>query len=84
MARITVQDCLEKVPNRFALVMLAVKRTKRLLEGSRPLLDSENKEVITSLRELAAGKVTGIEPAPKKPAKKAGKLIPVEPLEDDA
>ena len=57
MARITVEDCLEKVENRFQLVLLAAKRAKQLLKGSRPLLDSDNKEVVTALREIADDKV---------------------------
>jgi len=57
MARITVEDCLKKVNNRFALVMLAAKRTKQLLQGAKPLLDVDNREVVTALREIAAGKV---------------------------
>jgi DNA-directed RNA polymerase subunit omega len=57
MARITVEDCLERVPNRFELVLLAARRAKQLLKGARPLADSDNKEVVTSLREIAADKV---------------------------
>ena len=57
MARITVEDCLENVENRFQLVLLAAKRAKQLLKGSRPLLESDNKEVVTALREIGAGKV---------------------------
>ena len=57
MARITVEDCLEHVENRFQLVLLAAKRAKQLLKGSRPLLDSDNKEVVTALREIAGDKV---------------------------
>ena len=57
MARITVEDCLENVENRFQLVLLATKRAKQLLKGSRPLLESDNKEVVTALREIGAGKV---------------------------
>jgi len=83
MARITVEDCLEKVPNRFALVLMAVKRTKKLLAGSKRLVPSENKDIITALRELAAGKVSSVEPPPKKPVKRAPKLVPVEPVEDE-
>jgi len=56
MARITVEDCTEKVPNRFHLVQMATIRTKQLKKGARPLVDAtENKEVVTSLREIAAG-----------------------------
>lgn len=60
MARVTVEDCLEKVPSRFALVTLASRRAKQLLKGSRPLIDSSNKEVVSALREIAAGKVTAV------------------------
>ena len=57
MARITVEDCLEKVPSRFELVMLAAKRTRQLLKGAKPLIESDNRDVVTALREIAAGKV---------------------------
>jgi DNA-directed RNA polymerase subunit omega len=57
MARITVEDCLERVPNRFELVLLAAKRAKQLLKGGRPLVDSDNKDIVTSLREIADEKV---------------------------
>ncbi len=57
MARITVEDCLEKVPNRFELVLLGARRAKQLLKGARPLVQSDNKEVVAALREIAEGKV---------------------------
>jgi DNA-directed RNA polymerase subunit omega len=57
MARITVEDCLKKIPNRFGLVLLAVARTKQLLKGSKPRVQANNKEVVLALREVAAGKV---------------------------
>jgi DNA-directed RNA polymerase subunit omega len=57
MARITVEDCLRHVPNRFELVLAAAQRAKQLLKGSRPLVESDNKELVTALRETAAGKV---------------------------
>jgi len=59
MARITVEDCLEKIPNRFSLVLVAAERTKQLLTGSDELIDDDrtNKEVVTALREIAAGVV---------------------------
>ncbi len=57
MARVTVEDCLERVENRFALVMLSVKRVRELKKGSEPLVRSKNKEHVTSLREIAAGRV---------------------------
>ena len=62
MARITVEDCLEKVPNRFELVLLASKRAKQLLKGARPLVETENKDIVTSLREVAAGQVRMVYP----------------------
>jgi DNA-directed RNA polymerase subunit omega len=57
MARITVEDCLEKVPNRFELIILAAKRARQLFQGARPLIESKNREIVTALREIAAGKV---------------------------
>lgn len=57
MARITIEDCLQKVNNRFALVHLAAKRVKQLLKGDRTLVQADNREVVMALREIAAGKV---------------------------
>ena len=59
MARITVEDCLENVPNRFSLVLLAAERTKQILKGEQVLIEDyrDNKEVVTALREIAAGKI---------------------------
>ena len=60
MSRITVEDCLEKVTNRFELVVLASKRARHLFKGAKPLIDSDNREVVVALREIAAGKVRKI------------------------
>jgi DNA-directed RNA polymerase subunit omega len=58
MARVTVEDCLEKVPNRFALVLMVAKRAKQLLKGSEATVAARsNKYIVTSLREVAAGNV---------------------------
>jgi DNA-directed RNA polymerase subunit omega len=57
MARITVEDCLEKINNRFLIVQMGIKRIKQYREGYPALVESNNKEVVTSLREIAAGKV---------------------------
>jgi DNA-directed RNA polymerase subunit omega len=58
MARITVEDCLKEAGNRFALVLLAAQRTRQLLKGSKPLVDTRgNREIVGALREIAAGKV---------------------------
>ena len=60
MARVTVEDCLEQVENRFALVLLAAQRTRQLMKGDDALVDNttDNKEAVTALREIAAGKIT--------------------------
>ena len=65
MARITVEDCLEQIPNRFELVLGAARRAKQLLKGARPLVESDNKEVVTALREIASRKVSLVEPETK-------------------
>ena len=57
MARVTVEDCLEREENRFALVVLAAHRTRQLMKGSLPLVHSKNKAAVTALREIAAGRV---------------------------
>ena len=57
MARITVEDCLNKIPNRFQLALVAIKRAKMLLGGARPLVETNNKDVVTALREIAQGQV---------------------------
>ena len=60
MARVTVEDCLENVENRFELVMLASKRTRQLsMQGAEPLVEpGQDKPTVVALREIAAGKVT--------------------------
>jgi DNA-directed RNA polymerase subunit omega len=64
MARVTIEDCLDQVENRFALVVLASKRTKELKRGAPLLVRSrDNREVVMSLREIAAGKVGGSLPS---------------------
>ena len=57
MARITVEDCQRRVDNRFLLVQMAIKRVRQYRQGYESLVDSRNKEVVTALREIAAGKV---------------------------
>jgi DNA-directed RNA polymerase subunit omega len=58
MARVTIEDCLDNVENRYELVHLTVKRVKQLREGATPQVKSKNKSVVTALREIAAGKVS--------------------------
>jgi DNA-directed RNA polymerase subunit omega len=58
MARVTVEDCLPRVDNRFALVLLGAKRARQLMAGARPILDiSRNKPPVLALREVATGRV---------------------------
>lgn len=57
MARVTVEDCLEKVTNRFALVILGAERARQIANGGRPLVRCENKAAVTALREIANGQV---------------------------
>jgi DNA-directed RNA polymerase subunit omega len=64
MARITVEDCLDKVSSRFELVLIAATRTRQLLKGAKPLVVSDNRDIVTALREIAAGKVRLAKPKP--------------------
>jgi DNA-directed RNA polymerase subunit omega len=57
MARVSVEDCLEREDNRFALVILASARARRIMKGASPLVRCRNKANVTSLREIAAGRV---------------------------
>lgn len=62
MARVTVEDCLEKVPNRFALVLMVSKRAKQLLKGSESTVSTRsNKYIVSALREVAIGNVGYLE-----------------------
>jgi len=68
MARVSIEDCLVKIDNRFDLVLLAAERTKQIMKGAPSLIESrDNKEVVTALREIAAGKVRRAMPAPELP-----------------
>ena len=59
MARITIEDCLKRVNNRFILVNMAAKRVRQIREGSEYLVSSpKNEDIVVSLREIAAGKIT--------------------------
>ena len=59
MARVTVEDCLDVIPNRFLLAMVASKRAKQLYKGAEPLIENKsgNKKIVLALREIAAGAV---------------------------
>jgi len=61
MARITVEDCLNQVDNRFELIHLAAKRVRQLRKGAEPLVVCKNKDIVLSLREIAAGEVVKVD-----------------------
>ena len=65
MARVTIEDCLEKVENRFELSVAAMKRAKNIYSGEKSLSDEKNKPVVLALREIAEEKVVAV----KKPSK---------------
>ncbi|HUH59684.1 MAG TPA: DNA-directed RNA polymerase subunit omega [Candidimonas sp.] len=66
MARITVEDCMEKIPNRFSMTLAATYRARELAQGHEARLDTKDKPTVTALREIAAG-LTGVEMLRKVP-----------------
>ena len=60
MARITVEDCLNKVNNRFVLIHMASKRVRQLRKGAEPTVSTKNRDIVVSLREIAAGNITAV------------------------
>lgn len=66
MARITVEDCLNQIPNRFQLTLCATYRARQLAQGATPKVETRDKPTVTALREIAAQKV-GIEMLRKVP-----------------
>ena len=62
MARITVEDCLKKVNNRFTQIHMASKRVRQLRKGAEPSITSKNRDIVISLREIAAGNITIADP----------------------
>ena len=58
MARITIQDCLKRIPNRFQLTLAATYRARQLAQGGTPMVDAaRDKPTVIALREMAAGKI---------------------------
>jgi DNA-directed RNA polymerase subunit omega len=58
MARVTVDDCLKRIPNRFDLTLVAARRARQIAMGSTPMVEVDrDKPTVIALRELAAGKV---------------------------
>ncbi|RDV38292.1 DNA-directed RNA polymerase subunit omega [Lujinxingia vulgaris] len=72
MARVTVEDCLEHIENRFALVMLATQRARELRRSNDRIFPSSNKEAVHSLREIGAGFVRFDEKSKRKLSKALG------------
>ena len=66
MARITVEDCLKQIPNRFELALAATYRARQLAQGHTPMIESRDKPTVVALREIAAGQV-GVEMLKKVP-----------------
>lgn len=66
MARITVDDCMKQIPNRFKLTLVATYRARELAQGHAARIDSKDKPTVTALREIATG-VTGVEMLRKMP-----------------
>ncbi len=64
MARVTIEDCLEKIPTRFGLVHLAAKRVRQIYRGAPVLVRGDNKEIVMALREIAAAKIVPSKPLP--------------------
>lgn len=61
MARVTIDDCLKRIPNRFQMTLAAAHRARQIANGATPLVDAEkDKPTVVALREMAAGKI-GIE-----------------------
>ena len=69
MARVTIEDCLQRVPTRFGLVHLAAKRVRQFYRGAPVLVRGSNKEIVMALREIAAGRVASASPLPGLPEK---------------
>ena len=81
MARITVEDCLEKIDNMFDLVLLASKRSRQLANGAEARVEWENdKPTVVALREIAEGKVT-LELLSEPDPEPEPELIPENPLD---
>jgi DNA-directed RNA polymerase subunit omega len=67
VARVTIEDCLDKVPTRFGLVHLAAKRVRQFYRGAPVMVKGDNKEIVMALREIAARKVIAVNPLPALP-----------------
>lgn len=84
MARITVEDCLKQVNNRFTLIHMAAKRVRQLRKGADPTIESKNKDIVVALREIAAGNVIQGEPGSAAALLETGVDLPEETLPAEA
>jgi DNA-directed RNA polymerase subunit omega len=84
MARITVEDCLENIDNRFELVLTATKRARQISHGAEPLVDEENdKPTVIALREIAEGLIDSERVAVLQAEIEAAEVFDMNPAEDD-
>ncbi len=84
MARITVEDCLENIDNRFELVLTATKRARQIAHGAEPLVEEENdKPTVLALREIAGGLVDAERIAVLQAEIEAAEVFDMSPGEDD-
>ena len=70
MARVSIEDCLNYMENRFALVTVASDRARKLMKGANPLIQSKNKEAVIALREIADGHIEARDPMIVQPVTK--------------
>jgi len=84
MARITVEDCLENIDNRFELVLTATKRARQISHGAEPLVEEENdKPTVIALREIADGLIDSERVAVLQAEIEAAEVFDMNPLEDE-
>lgn len=84
MARITVEDCLENIDNRFELVLTATKRARQITHGAEPLVEEENdKPTVIALREIAEGLIDSERVDVLQAEIEAAEVFDMQPEEDD-
>ena len=84
MARITVEDCLENIDNRFELVLTATKRARQITHGAEPLVEEENdKPTVIALREIAEGLIDSERVDLLQAEIEAAEVFDMQPEEDD-
>lgn len=81
MARVSIEDCLDHIDNRFALVSVASDRARQLMKGVAPLVKSSNKEAVRALREIAEGFILAKRPEQAPEAVESASAEKSNPLE---